>query len=74
MKKVIIYLGLVALITSMGGVIVGAEYIADEQPLDITTRARVIPYHFNSKPPKTYKGLTLISEKKVKNGYIGYYV
>lgn len=72
MKKVIIYLGLITLITSLGGVIVGAEDttdeqpvdITDEQPVDITTRARVIPYRFNSKPPKTYKGLTLISEKK----------
>lgn len=74
MKKVIIYLGLITLITSLGSVIVGAEDTTDEQPVDITTRARVIPYRFNSKPPKTYKGLTLISEKKVKDGYIGYYV
>lgn len=74
MKKVIIYLGLITLITSFGGIIVGAEDRTDEQPVDITTRARIIPYHFKSKPPKTYKGLTLHSEKKVKNGYIGYYV
>lgn len=74
MKKVIIYLGLLTLATSLGGLIVGAEEITTEQPVDITTRAQVRAHHFSSKPPKKYKGMTLIGEKKVKDGYIGYYV
>lgn len=74
MKKVIIDLGLITLMTSVGGIIVGAEDMTDEHPVDITTRAQVRAYHFSSKPPKKHKGMTLIREKKVKDGYIGYYV
>lgn len=74
MKKIIVYLGVLTLATSLGGVIVGAEEITDEQPVDMITRASVRAYHFRSKPPKNHKGMTLIGEKKVKDGYIGYYL
>lgn len=74
MKKLIIYLGVLILVISLGGIIVGAEEITDEQPIDTITRAQVRAYHFSSKPPKNHKGMSLIKEKKVKNGYIGYYV
>lgn len=74
MKKVIVYLGLLTFATSVGGIIIGAEEIVAEQSVDIMTRAQVRAHHFSSKPPKKYKGMTLIGEKKVKNGYIGYYV
>ena len=74
MKKVIIYLGLITFITSLGGIIVGAEDLTDEQPIDIATRTKIRTYRFKSKPPKSYKGMTLVGEEKVKNGYIGYYV
>lgn len=74
MKKFIIYLGVLTLVISLGGVIVEAEDTTDEQPIDIITRAQVRAYHFSSKPPKKHKGMSLIKEKKVKNGYIGYYV
>jgi len=39
MKKVIIYLGLITLMASVGSIIVGAEDMTDEHPVDITTRA-----------------------------------
>lgn len=74
MKKVIIYLGLITLVTSLGGANVGAEEINSEQPVEVVTRSKVRAYRFNSKPPKRHKGMTLIREKKVSNGYIGYYV
>lgn len=74
MGKVIIYLGLMALVTSFGGVIVGAEDMTDEQSVDIMTRVQVRAYRFSSRPPKNHKGMTLIREKKVKNGYIVYYI
>lgn len=74
MKKVITYLGLLTFTTTLGGLIVGAEDMTDEQPVDITTRAQVRAHRFSSKPPKNYKGMTLIGEKKVNDGYIGYYV
>lgn len=74
MKKIIICLGLLAVITSLGGTNVTAEETVDEQAMEITTRALIRVFQFTSKPPKKYKGLILIREKKVKNGYIGYYV
>lgn len=74
MKKVIIYLGILILVISLGGAIVGAEDTNGGQPVDIKTRAQVRAYQFSSKPPKNHKGMTLVREKKVKNGYIGYYV
>lgn len=74
MKKIIVYLSVLTLATSLGGIIVGAEEVTDEHPVDMITRARVRACHFSSKPPKNHKGMTLIGEKKVKDGYIGYYV
>ncbi|MGX7025954.1 hypothetical protein [Vagococcus hydrophili] len=74
MKKFIIYLGLLALAFSLRGTLVTAETTVHEHLLDLTTRAQVRAYKFSSRPPKVYKGWNLVQEKKVKDGYIGYYV
>lgn len=74
MKKIIVYLGVLTIITSLGGTIVNAEEIVDKQPMELMSRAKTRGFQFTSKPPKKYKGLNLIREQKVKDGYIGYYV
>lgn len=74
MKKSIINLGVLVIGISLGGILVTAEEIINDQPIELTSRAQVRVFQFKSKPPKTHKGLSLVREKKVKNGYVGYYV
>ena len=74
MKKMIIYLELVAIITSFGGAIVHAETEVNDESTGLVTRTKIRSFRFSSKPPKTHRGWSLVDSRKVKNGYIGYYV
>lgn len=89
MKKIVMWIGLVGMLSTMMmtqvqgaeineessvGVTSKTEEINDVEAIEITSRARVKCIQFKSKPPKKYKCLSLIKEQKNKKGYLGYYV